>query len=552
MSMENLGPYTNFHELNQDWFLQEFNKIIAQWKAMQKNFDNLQDAFNDLKNYVQDYFKNLDVQDEIDNKLNEMANDGSLAEIFVPYLNNINSPVVVNSTAEMTDKNKIYLLTTNSHLYTYNSNLSSFTDTGIIYGQSNSQFIYDNDRNIKSHDFNDYVNCGGYWLTVTSDENDITNAPFDLKYGDFVIINLSFPASSNKWVLQVVTMNNTKKYNNSVAYRWFNTETKEVTLNWKTLETNFNYTNIYNIATHDFNEFTKCGGYWVTINKETSDAVNAPFNLKYGNFVVNNLSFPLAGELWVMQIVSIDNAPLYNKSLAYRWFDSVNKTSPTGWMLIETNYNKSNSMYLMGDSITAGYPYEDNETIRWYNPLKSIFNIDAGYRTGSGLLYKSGNINGISMADTHDFSINNFVCIFMGTNDYGNDMPLGDINDMYPQNETVCGALNYILTKIRKDNTACNIIGILPLNRKRGTMENNFAYGTINNAGYTLNELNIKINEIYKKYYCNVIDNTFSPINKYSINNLLNDGLHPNEYGYRHLSQWFNGHIKSLFDKTFI
>lgn len=552
MSIENLGPYTNFHELNQDWFLQEFNKLIEQWKAMQKNFDNLQDAFNDLKRYVQDYFKNLDVQNEIDNKLNEMANDGSLAELFVPYLNNINSPVVVNSTEKMTDKNKIYLLSTNSHLYTYNSSLSAFTDTGIIYGQSNSQFIYDNDRNIKSHDFNDYVNCGGYWLTVTPEENDIKNAPFDLTYGDFVIINLSFPASANKWVLQVVTMNNTKKYNNSVAYRWFNTETKEVTLNWKTLETNFNYTNISNIATHDFNEFTKCGGYWVTISKEKSDAVHAPFDLKYGNFVVNNLSFPVAGELWVMQIVSIDNAPLYNRSVAYRWFDSVNKTSPTGWMLIDTNYNKSNSMYLMGDSITAGYPYEDNEAIRWYNPLKTIFKIDAGYRTGSGFLYKSGDINGISMADTHDFSINNFVCIFMGTNDYGNDMPLGDINDMYPTNETVCGALNYILTKIRRDNTACNIIGILPLNRKRGTIENNFAYGTINNAGYTLNDLNIKINEIYKKYCCNVIDNSLSPINKYSINNLLNDGLHPNEYGYRHLSQWFNGHIKSLFDKTFI
>ena len=36
--MENLGPYTNFHELNQDWFLDEFNKVIAHWKAMQKNF----------------------------------------------------------------------------------------------------------------------------------------------------------------------------------------------------------------------------------------------------------------------------------------------------------------------------------------------------------------------------------------------------------------------------------------------------------------------------------------------------------------------------------
>jgi hypothetical protein len=77
MSME-FGAYTNFHELNQDWFLNEFNKIIEQWKAMQKNFDNLQDAVNDLKNYVQDYFKNLDVQEEINKKLDQMSKDGTL------------------------------------------------------------------------------------------------------------------------------------------------------------------------------------------------------------------------------------------------------------------------------------------------------------------------------------------------------------------------------------------------------------------------------------------------------------------------------------------
>lgn len=85
MSMENLGPYTNFHELNQDWFLQEFNKLVTQWKAMQKNFDNLHDAFNDLKSYVQDYFKNLDVQDEIDNKLDELVNSGKFDTIIDNY-----------------------------------------------------------------------------------------------------------------------------------------------------------------------------------------------------------------------------------------------------------------------------------------------------------------------------------------------------------------------------------------------------------------------------------------------------------------------------------
>jgi hypothetical protein len=89
MSMENLGPYSNFHELNQDWFLDQFNKLVEQWKAMQKNFDSLEDAFNDLKSYVQDYFKNLDVQDEINNKLDEMYNNGdfnALLSLFIPYV----------------------------------------------------------------------------------------------------------------------------------------------------------------------------------------------------------------------------------------------------------------------------------------------------------------------------------------------------------------------------------------------------------------------------------------------------------------------------------
>lgn len=82
MSMGNLGPYSNFHELNQDWLLNEFNKVLDQWKAMRKNFDSLQDAFNDLKSYVRDYFKNLDVQDEINNKLDNMIADGSFEKIF--------------------------------------------------------------------------------------------------------------------------------------------------------------------------------------------------------------------------------------------------------------------------------------------------------------------------------------------------------------------------------------------------------------------------------------------------------------------------------------
>ena len=88
MSME-LGPYSNYHDLNLDWFLNEFNNVLDEWKAMEKSFDTLQNAFNDLKSYVQDYFKNLDVQDEIDNKLDSMYKDGSLLTIIQPTISSV-------------------------------------------------------------------------------------------------------------------------------------------------------------------------------------------------------------------------------------------------------------------------------------------------------------------------------------------------------------------------------------------------------------------------------------------------------------------------------
>ena len=47
--------------------------------------DGLQESFKELKDYVDHYFDNLDVQEEINNKLDDMAEHGELAEIMAAF-----------------------------------------------------------------------------------------------------------------------------------------------------------------------------------------------------------------------------------------------------------------------------------------------------------------------------------------------------------------------------------------------------------------------------------------------------------------------------------
>ena len=63
------------------------NKVIDGQNTNAEQIEELETAFNQLQSYVNNYFDNLDVQEEIDNKLEEMADDGTLQEIIAAYLN---------------------------------------------------------------------------------------------------------------------------------------------------------------------------------------------------------------------------------------------------------------------------------------------------------------------------------------------------------------------------------------------------------------------------------------------------------------------------------
>lgn len=90
----NKYPYTDFHELNLDWILETIKNVVAEWAATltawnetQQAWHDEQEAFQDLHDYVMNYFDNLDVQEEINNKLDQMAADGTLDALLLPYFN---------------------------------------------------------------------------------------------------------------------------------------------------------------------------------------------------------------------------------------------------------------------------------------------------------------------------------------------------------------------------------------------------------------------------------------------------------------------------------
>lgn len=66
-------------------FLQE--KVIPTIDNNAQAVEELQHLFIELQSYVNNYFDNLDVQDEINNKLDQMLEDGVLEQIIEQYLN---------------------------------------------------------------------------------------------------------------------------------------------------------------------------------------------------------------------------------------------------------------------------------------------------------------------------------------------------------------------------------------------------------------------------------------------------------------------------------
>lgn len=80
----NLQPA--FYDRESGTVLQQTARMYAKINELVKAVNGMEKVIKEAVDYINNYFDNLDVQEEIDNKLDDMADSGELAEIITAYL----------------------------------------------------------------------------------------------------------------------------------------------------------------------------------------------------------------------------------------------------------------------------------------------------------------------------------------------------------------------------------------------------------------------------------------------------------------------------------
>ena len=113
------------------------NNTITQTNNNTLQVQELTKKFNDLKTYIDNYFENLNLQDEINNKLDEMAESGELQNLLLQFLNSL---FIYNNVSEMLASNT---LVNNSIVKTLGF-YSSGDNGGAIYKITHIEQVVDN------------------------------------------------------------------------------------------------------------------------------------------------------------------------------------------------------------------------------------------------------------------------------------------------------------------------------------------------------------------------------------------------------------------------
>jgi len=200
----------------------------------------------------------------------------------------------------------------------------------------------------------------------------------------------------------------------------------------------------------------------------------------------------------------------------------------------------------VGDSITAGTGCEGDT---YWQLLQELLELKSATAMGvpeSCISSTSdyGNNNDPLANRYSDIPEADLITIFMGTNDYGHDTPIGTIND--EGDVSFYGALNTIIPELLAKYPDAKIVFITPIHRygfgtNSATGETHTFDSVPNGAGHTLEDYANAIKAACDKYGIDVIDLynelDIDPSAEETREYYMTDGLHPTTAGHRQIAE---------------
>ncbi len=167
-----------------------------------------------------------------------------------------------------------------------------------------------------------------------------------------------------------------------------------------------------------------------------------------------------------------------------------------------------------------------------------------------GFEIKNYGINGVSISRVspvnREYAISDNVqtvetaellIVAAGTNDYGNDVPIGRDRDTDEGDVSFYGGLRVLAARIRERFS--KVIFILPIKRQ--------GEGTPNAEGHVLEEYRVAMERVAKENEFFVVNGKYVPIDpekEEDRTRYIQDGLHPNEAGHKLYAEYVLSKIK--------
>ena len=528
------------------------NKFVVLFKTVKEMF-NAQDAlvksYKELHEFINTYFDNLDVQEEVNKKIDELEKNGTLSRLLSNVVGNDSYPTFVSSTDAMTNHKLVYVLSSNGHIYYYNN---TWVDSGLTYGAFGSytpSSILITPSNISSF-FNDLNNAPLNKTVFLFDmtKEIMSNLPVDSVYHGVLSTfqHTTYSKQPGGYQLLITKKNIFTRMNTGTVqsgYAWsdwlaFNSNSYQPS-DVLVLPSNIDST---------FNDLNNAPlNKTVFLFDMTKDIMkNLPVDSVYhgalSTFQYSNYSSQGGGY----QLLVTNDRLYYRLNIS----SSDGKLTWKNWShneISKTNYFKTfnffRSFCTIGDSLSVGYHTLKNGNAisrdlehSWPNYIKIKYNNTVYWSGKSGATCKSWlnateNTWGINYLKSIPQQPLYILC--MGANETG--IPIGTSADIGTDNDTLYGYISKVISEVRKYAPNCYIIST-GISRKQGT-----------------DSTVVSVNNVYKDMQ-NFFENYFyadcmSELNSKPFTDLYNN-FHYTPLGYSALAEFFEEKFDSILNEN--